>query len=246
MTGSVLPGEERSRYAIYFVPAPGSRLAALGSSVIGYDVDTGRDVPFVDLCGMTEADWTKVTSEPRRYGFHATLKAPFRLKHGASEDALLADVQGLAARRPAALPMKLVVKELTRFVALVPRRASPDIDGLAAEMVGQLDWLRAPLTERERERRLRAQLTERQRTYLEAYGYPYVMEEFRFHMTLAGPLPPASRSAVHQRLQALFSGPDCACTVDALTVLRQDEPDGRFRVIARYPLCRPPAAAESA
>ncbi len=237
-----MSGDEGPRYAIYFVPASGTALGAMGCAVLGYDAESGTDVPFADTCGMSEAAWTAATSEPRRYGFHATLKAPFRLKAGVTEAELVADVCRIAFRQSATRPVPLVVKGLTRFIALVPAASSPSIDQLESDLVSELDWARAPLTAKDRERRLAAGLTERQRAYLEAYGYPYVGMEFRFHMTLAGPLPSPILERVQQHLEARFSALDLTCTVDALTLLRQDNGNARFRVIARCPLAPPPDA----
>lgn len=231
------------RYAIYYVPAPGTALALMGRGVIGYDVDSGTDVPFVETCGMGDAAWTEATREPRGYGFHATLKAPFRLLASVTEFDLTKEVGTLAARLARPASFALAVEALTRFVALVPNEPSYDIERLASEVVVGLDGLRAPLTVRDRERRLAVGLTERQRGYLEAYGYPYVREEFRFHLTLAGPLIPAIRNSVKECLKTRFEEIDCTCVVDALTVLRQDHGYARFRVIARCPLALPPDGA---
>ncbi len=233
-----MPGPDGPRYAVYFVPASGSALAEVGSAVLGYDARQGVDVAFIETCGISDGAWSQATSEPRRYGFHATLKAPFRLMPGVSESELLAAVQELASRQQAVEPMTLVVKELTHFVALVPAAPLPALDRLASQIVVDLDGLRAPLTRQERERRIAAGLSDRQRAYLEAYGYPYVLEEFRFHMTLAGPLDPTARTIVKERLCALFAPIDRDCAIDALTVLRQDSAKSRFRVIARCPLER--------
>lgn len=227
---------EHPRYAIYYVPAPGTELAALGCAVLGYDADSCKDVPFLDTLGLTPDAWAEATREPRRYGFHATLKAPFRLKDGLSEDELIADVRRVASHLPAVCIDLLAVKVLTRFVALVPAQAAPAVDRLAWHVVRKLDWARAPLTSRDRERRLAVGLNERQSAYLETYGYPYVGDEFRFHMTLAGPLSPELLPIVQKRLAAVFSGAERGCLVDALAVLRQDDSALRFSVIARCPL----------
>lgn len=235
--------EAGPRYAVYYVPAPGTVLSAMGRAILGYDPDIGMDVPFAESCGLTDAAWAEATHEPRRYGFHATLKAPFRLQTGVTEDALVREAAKLAARLPRAKAFALTVKALTRFVALVPSQSSPDVDRLAFNVVTELDSLRAPLTAWDRERRLAAGLTERQRAYLEAYGYPYVGEEFRFHLTLAGPLAAPELDNVLLRLETRFAELDGVCAVDALTVLRQDHGQARFRVIARCPLGPAPDAA---
>src|SRR5215468_10868409 len=63
------------RYAIYFAPAPESSLWRFGSATIGYNAASGRDIPATPPVGYEHAVWDRLTEEPRRYGFHATLKA---------------------------------------------------------------------------------------------------------------------------------------------------------------------------
>ena len=71
-----------TRYAIYFVPDPDTPLWNFGSKVVGYDSANGIDVPFHDDPFFVLNDIMAWTEDPRRYGFHATLKAPFELAAG--------------------------------------------------------------------------------------------------------------------------------------------------------------------
>ena len=64
------------RYAIYYTPAPGSDLDRFGAQLLGYDAFTGVDLPFPDSILQMSPDWHDLTRDPRKYGFHATLKAP--------------------------------------------------------------------------------------------------------------------------------------------------------------------------
>ena len=68
------------RYAIYYAPAPGSGLDRFGATLLGYDAFTGKDLPFPEDILQVAPDWRGLTGDPRKYGFHATLKAP--LSHG--------------------------------------------------------------------------------------------------------------------------------------------------------------------
>ena len=133
--------------------------------------------------------------EPRVYGFHATLKAPFYLANGASEAGLKDAVREFAANQAAVTVGKLAVRELGTFVALVPDARNPHVDRLAQACVQEFDRFRAPMREPERGRRLAADLTAGQIENLERWGYPYVAEDFRFHMTLTGSLAPPERNA---------------------------------------------------
>ncbi len=77
------------RYAIYFTPQSSMPLARFGASVLGYDVSEGRDVPHLALKGIFPTDIAAATAAPRKYGFHATLAAPFYLGDGHAEADLL-------------------------------------------------------------------------------------------------------------------------------------------------------------
>ena len=221
------------RYAIYFVPAPETALYQFGAAVLGYDVYDGRDVPFV---ATARPDWCERVREPRVYGFHATLKAPFRLVAGADEADLKAAFDALVSSQRAVDAGPLQVRTLGPFIALVPARPCPALDRLAGACVQQVDRLRAPMNGQERARRLASPLTEQQKSNLERWGYPYVFDDFRFHMTLTGPLADTDRAQAIQWLTAEFAGRPAAqrLIVDRLVIARQT--DGAFRAAHSAPL----------
>ena len=185
-----------ARYAIYFSPAKHSPWWDFGAQWLGRDEcdDQPLAQPVLTQIGLT--DLNSITAEPRRYGFHATLKAPFHLREGLSLDDLVARVQALAAElRPVNLgPLQLVT--LGDFVALTPLTATEALAALAAACVVELDDLRAPLTEAELARRRVEQLNAREQELLRQYGYPHVLERFRLHFTLSGPVPSATAWSV--------------------------------------------------
>ena len=193
------------RYAIYFAPDPETPLWRFGCSVLGCDAGTGLDEPVPEALAGLGLDWRAATEEPRRYGFHATLKAPFRLAEGRCEEDLLAAAAAFAARRDAFEIPRLEPRALGRFIALVLAEPHAVLHALADDCVRDLDALRAPLTDTERARRGAAALPPRAAAYLERWGYPQILEDFRFHMTLTGPLPEAQRPAVLERAQALHA-----------------------------------------
>src|SRR5438445_13470887 len=85
------------RYAVYFIPAADSELYRFGSAVPQYDCYTGAAVlPPAELRDQAE-EWRKTTEEPRRYGFHATLKAPLYLAPTCREAQLVSAFQSFAA-----------------------------------------------------------------------------------------------------------------------------------------------------
>ncbi len=227
-----------ARYAIYYAPLSSTDLWRFGSSILGYDAETGEDIPFPAGEPFDGPDWRGLTEEPRRYGFHGTLKAPFHLKPGATEEALLAELRHFAGEQTSFDVPELTVALLGSFVALVPDGAQPRLDGLAADCTRSLDRFREPLTAADRARRLRAPLSERQVMQLDEWGYPYVFEDFRFHMTLTGSLRPESREPVRLALAARYAELPPGLRVDGVTVFRQDDRQGRFRILQRFPLGR--------
>ena len=219
------------RYALYWLPAPGSRLEAFGRAVLGTDNVSGLPVAHPEGLG----DLAAVTAGARVYGFHATLKAPLRLTPGAAEADLVAAARDLAAAHPPVAVGPLRVAALGPFLALVPEAPPPELGLLAAECVAALDPFRAPLTEAERAKRRPERLDARGRALLARWGYPYVFEAFRFHMTLTDALPEADRDSWHRRLSEAYgaAGPE-PLRIDAVSLLIQDGSEP-FRLLARLP-----------
>jgi hypothetical protein len=161
------------RFAIYYAPVGDSALS-----------DAARR-------WFARPELQAVTISARRYGFHATLKAPMglgaRMDRAALERALASFAQehapvGIGRLRPT---------PIEGFVALTPAVQTAGLTAFAAEVVEAFEPWRAPLDAAETERRLRAPLTPRQIALVERYGYPYVLDEFRFHLTLTDRLAPA-------------------------------------------------------
>src|ERR1700761_478085 len=193
------------RYAIYYAPPPGSELDRFGARLLGYDAFSGNELPFPDGIDQTVPDWRELTHDPRKYGFHATLKAPLPLAESKSEAELVAACEAFA-QAPRPIPViKPVVNAIGDFIAIVPAERSAELDQLAADSVREFDSFRAPLTPEDRARRNPSRLTPRQCDYLDRWGYPYVMEEFRFHMTLTGRLPAERRETMLAILRQRFA-----------------------------------------
>jgi Protein of unknown function (DUF1045) len=170
------PDQTAPRYAVYYAPPPGSPWHEFGRLWL-----SGHWRP----AGVPPQTWPQRLQAPARYGFHATLKAPFRLAPGGTEEALLDAVAVLAGTlQPVALgPMEPVA--LQGYVALAPEQTLPALCALAARCVRELDHLRAPLNDAEWAHRRREPLDARAMALLQAHGYPHVLERFRFHLTLA-------------------------------------------------------------
>jgi putative phosphonate metabolism protein len=225
------------RYAIYYAPEPGSELDRFGARMLGYDAYRGDDLPFLDGVAQTFSDWREVTQDPRKYGFHATLKAPMTLADGKTEAELAAACKTFAAM-PRPIPViEPTVDSISGFIAVIPARPCAELQQLAADCTREFDSFRAPLTAKDRARRNPAKLTPRQCDHLDRWGYPYVMEEFRFHMTLTGRLTAERREPIVAMLRDRFSvigGEDLA--IDRLALFRQDDAASRFQIIGHWPL----------
>ena len=223
-----------ARYALYYAPEPGSPLEAFGRRWLGGDPATGERAPPFDL--PDPARFVEITRAPRHYGFHGTLKPPFRLADGSTREALHQAVTAFVATRAGfeLPPLRLAV--LGRFLALVPSEPCAPLDSLAADCVTDFDTFRASPSMDELARRRQGGLTARQDQLLIRWGYPYVLEEFRFHLTLTGPLDDeAEREGVRRMLVPLVM-PHCEHSVAVRSICLFEQADGTapFRIARRY------------
>lgn len=220
------------RFAIYFSPAPGA-LAEFGATWLGWDLRRGVATPHPpQLTGPKHAERI---ATPQRYGFHATLKAPFRPVAGVDVPTLMTGLRQVAdSMAPVCLKGGLQLAQLGGFLALVPARGSAELQALAAGLVRGMDPFRAPLTPEERARRRPETLTTRQRENLDRWGYPWIFEDFCFHMTLTGPV--ADAAPVIATLRPLLP-PDLGEDLTIAQVsLAGEDAEGRFHWIADAPL----------
>ncbi len=199
------------RYALYFTPPEDDPLTKIAARWLGRDVFSGEDLTLEPVSGFMHDQVTTLTSDPRRYGFHATLKAPFELADGQSEDALVEALGRFSADTRAFDIPSVAVGQLGSFFALVPEEPHRQLQDFAASVVEAFEPFRAPLSDADIARRKPEKLTDAQRANLIRWGYPYVMEEFRFHMTLTGPVEPDASAAVasllHERFAAFCGRP---------------------------------------
>ena len=220
------------RFAVYYTPEAASELARFAASWLGEEAGC---VP-----GIPEDLRRDVVRIPRTYGFHATLKAPFILAPGTTADALASATAALAASFTAFRVPPPDLASIDGFLALVLRDPCPDMMDLSEACVTELDHFRAPLTDRERERRRSQGLTARQEALLDRWGYPFVLDEFRFHMTLTRRLDEGLRAriaALLERRMGSFIGREWR--VDSISLVHQASHDERFVVKARYSLGHP-------
>lgn len=229
----MLDGYER--YAVYAAPDRATPLGAFGASWLGWDAEAGVELrrPAIDaLPEPIEA----LTVSASRYGFHGTLKAPFRLAEGRTPEGLAAAVAALAAElRPIDAPLRLA--DLHGFIALRPAEPSPDLAAIAFACVSRLDAFRAPPSEADLARRRASGLSPRQDAHLARWGYPYVDDEFHFHLTLTKRLEPdpgaAAIAALSPHLAEALAAP---WRFDSLCLFGDPGGGAHFRLLSRFPM----------
>lgn len=224
------------RYAIYFCPEPNSELFAFGRSWLGRDPATAGPEITPD-CGLASDQWLGLTRDARRYGFHGTLKPPFTLKEGRSRAKLVEAIGEIASTSPAFDMAPLQLMTIDRFIALALKSQPIELTRLAARCVTALDPFRASASAEELTKRRRAGLSPRQDELLERFGYPYVLDEFRFHMTLTDRLDEAWAEPMLALLRELSESARAEWVrVADLTLFEEREPGAPFVLVERFPL----------
>jgi hypothetical protein len=190
-----------ARYALYWCPDPASDLWRWACRWLGRDPLSG-----VEYAG--DPARRPLVEEPQRYGFHATLKPPFRMRPDKDPAGFMAAVEAFAMAREPFVAPPLELAQLGGFLAL------PDPPELARRRARGLD----PIEE----------------ANLRAWGYPYVLDRFRFHLTLTGHL------ADSRQVKAQLAADTAAfckepLKVDALAVFEQPAEGEPFRLTARFP-----------
>ena len=218
------------RYAIYFAPRPDSPWWQAGSQWLGRCALTQQAQAQPAVSGVPADIFGRLTAHPRRYGWHATLKAPFMLAPGIDEKQLRDATRQLAKTLPSFTLPALQVSRLDDFLALVPADASPAIDVVERACVTVLHELAAPLPPTELQRRRAGGLTPAQEALLLRWGYPFVLEAFRLHLSLTGSLAgvePAQVLAIHEAARKCFE-PLPPCRFDNLALFAEPTPGADF------------------
>lgn len=222
-----------SRYAIYVMAQGDFHREA--SRWLGWDARLGCTMEHPEVDRLPHSI-DALTQTPCKYGFHGTIKPPFRLADGETQASLQEACATLMPTLPAAKVDELVVRPLDGFVAVVPESPSASLAKLAADVVEKLDGFRAPPNSDELGKRRKAGLSPAQETNLLRWGYPHVMDEFRFHMTLSGkrPVPESENLAVRlgEHFAPVLPKP---FNITSLELLGEDEA-GRFHLITSYAL----------
>ena len=246
LNGAAFLITDTARYAIYFAPAPTSTWWAAGCHWLGRDAETGVNCPQPSVAGMAPIALQQLTENARRYGFHATLKAPFRLAAGFSEEHLLAMAQAFSSAQQPLQIKDVGIHSLGKFLALqtTDRNSKEQLNALAMRCVRYFDLLRAAPSAAELSRRCSADLSPRQEALNVRWGYPYTEDEYRFHLTLSDAL-----TTVHDDAVAAIRAAADACfanalakplTIDGLTIFKESAPGAPMTVWKRLPFSTHP------
>ena len=217
-----------SRYAIYYIPD--LPLFQIGSDWLGWNSIIGQETTL-------SADHHRITDRPRKYGFHATVKPPFSLASHSTLGELQDAFHAFCASVSPATGGTLKISRLGRFLAMAQDVQSNEVTELVASTVSNFDKFRAPLSDQDIAKRRQRRLTPQQDALMLRWGYPYVMQEFKFHMTLTGPLAPNEIDAIEHdantRFREFLGQP---LKITSLALLGEDSESGRFHVIEKLSL----------
>ena len=228
-----------SRYAVYYAPEPGSELAAFGARWTGVAHD-GKPVPLIDVPGISPSRFSELTVGPRRYGFHGTLKPPFVLNPATTRDSLMAAAKVFArGLSPISIP-PLEIAVIGKFIALTPSMSSVELEKLSAQCVRAFEAYRSPLSDDQVAVYRSNKLTVHQDSMLVHWGYPYVMEEFRFHISLTERIDDiAERRAMMLAVTELAKPlADKPIVIRDLALFFQEDRDAPMTILERFPFGR--------
>jgi hypothetical protein len=225
------------RYAIYCAPQEDSPWWSIWSQWLGRDAIARQDLIPPKLDGIDPLVFKALTKDPCRYGLHATIKAPFHLNEQVSFEDMRAKIKELAQVHSPFL-LELGFQQLNHFYALTPVGDHQTINQLAFEVVRELDVFRRPLSEKDLAKRRSSGLTAKEDEMLLKWGYPFVAECFRFHLSLTGHLNGVSEQIQHHlraeilaRLEVLKHAP---FVVDSLCLFEEPEAGADFFMLERF------------
>lgn len=227
------------RYAVYFTPPHDDPLTETAQSWLGRNAFTGESLAAKSHVAFSGAKVSLHTASPRRYGFHATIVAPFTLKGGVTETELVEGLHAFCAKQNPIAIQQSIIGQMDAFFAIVPAEPHVLLNQLANDAVVYFSDMQAPLNERELARRTSQTLSARQISLLQRWGYPFVMEEFRFHMTLTGKVPASERAAMSDTLRDVFADAlKQPLEVGGLALFVEPEPGAPFMVRSYVPFLK--------
>ena len=197
--------ESFKRYAIYYAPIENCGLDVFGKCLLGWDPYKGEEITNSYPPKLPNLQkFSRFVLTPKQYGFHGTIKAPFRLKDGYTYNDLENKVCEISKQIHSFYIDKLIIKKLGNFIALIPTN-NLKVNDVSNKFVEGLDYLRDELSENEIKKRNPIKLTSRQKKMLFKWGYPYVFNEFKFHLTLTSKLNIEEIDDVFKSLQNILT-----------------------------------------
>jgi hypothetical protein len=187
------------RLAIYYTPPPGSDLVETAAAWLGRNNTTGSYLGQPELFSVSRERLREITKTPFHYGFHGTIKPPFQLAPNVTIEQVVERLEEFAVHHKQFVLPPLELKCMHDFFCLRPTRYCSQLHGLASEAVRYFDGFRLPATDEELQKRRGAGLSPRQETMLTTWGYPYLLDEFRFHLTLTGKLSDGHEKTILQQ-----------------------------------------------
>lgn len=194
-----------ARYAIYYSPPRNSLLESAGTYWLGRTAFRYGQVPKEIPERFFKQEYYQLIESPRWYGFHGTIRAPFELAEHVKPEEFIKEVRKICATHTPFNLSGLAVSSFSGFLALTPTSGYPELIKLHSDLVRKLDFLRPPLSQFDLKRHLDKQLSKRQEQLLRRFGYPFVLEEFKFHMTLTGTIEDKVRSSYKEKLEHILN-----------------------------------------
>ena len=227
------------RFAIYYAPSATSELWERAANWLGRDASDG-DLFGGPVAGIDRDRLLNLTQSANRYGFHATIKAPMALVEDRSEADLRAALTQFASQHEPFSLGKLKLASLHGFLALIVDGQHERLQDFAAHVVEDFDPYRAPMSVKDRAARAGKGLSDRQIELLDAYGYPYVFEEFQFHMTLTDRLGDDDGQDLLKAATTWFSPVlEDEVVLDRLSLFHEPDAGKPFRRVADFKLGQP-------
>ncbi|MFZ6687289.1 DUF1045 domain-containing protein [Undibacterium sp. SXout11W] len=227
-----------SRYALYFAPEQDSKWWHAGCQWLGRDPTVTNHTANVEqllIPNVLPNVLQHLTKDARRYGFHATLKAPFRLAPGHQVAELERALETFCQQQKAIKIPSPQLEWMGNFLAIRPIGDTSLLNQLAMQCVSQFDHLRAALKPGELARRQQHQLSARQLRLLQHWGYPYTEEEYRFHMTLTDSLDNTDSAEAILRAARRHFDIGEPLIIRSIALFHETNPDEDFRLLQRYP-----------
>lgn len=227
------------RFAIYYAPEQGSELERFGEQWLGRCAEAGKECDRLSIPEISRDQLRTFTSTPRHYGFHGTVVPPFELREPHEVDIFFEHVGSFAKEHEPFRMEPFIIKEIGSFIALALNNQQPIAD-LAASCVRSFHPFRAEPSLAEMERRRAKGLTPAQQRNLTRWYYPYVMDDFLFHMTLTGSLSDSRlRKRLVRSLTALTESIRSeGQVVRELSLFHQPDREEPFRLVQRIPMGR--------